>query len=76
MRLRRLPLLFLPAGLLAGLLVGFTSPAGPVLDEVGLLQAGDAARVEGVLRGFREASGIQMSVYFPSSLEGQDIESC
>ncbi len=61
--------------LLAGLLVGFTSPAVPVLDEAGLLSAAERSRVETVLRGFREASGVQMSVVIPSSLEGRDIES-
>ncbi|MFN7684514.1 MAG: TPM domain-containing protein [Oligoflexia bacterium] len=47
----------------------------PVMDEARILSDADLGRIEPALRGLREATGVHMVVYLPSSLQGYDIES-
>ncbi len=46
----------------------------PVVDEFGLLDQRDNASLTEILRGAKERSGVEISVYVPTSLQGREIE--
>jgi uncharacterized protein len=49
------------------------SPA-PVVDEFGLLGGGEKGQLESLLRSVKQRSGVELSVYIPSTLQGREIE--
>ncbi|MGZ3695591.1 MAG: TPM domain-containing protein [Bdellovibrionota bacterium] len=46
----------------------------PVVDEMGLLQPGEANQLENLLRNIKAKSGVEIAVYIVSSLQGRVIE--
>lgn len=46
----------------------------PVVDEVGLLDSGEAQRIDGILRQLKARSGVEISVLVASSLRERTIE--
>ena len=47
--------------------------SGPVQDEVGILSQSQLRQLEGSLYSFRQNHGVQIQVYIPASLHGEDI---
>jgi uncharacterized protein len=71
-----LTVLFLFSGLTAGAWdasLSLPAPA-PVVDEYGLLPKSDARQLDQLLRTLKERSGVEISVFIPSSLRGLAIE--
>ncbi len=66
-----LALVALPRSALA-----YTPPAlvGPVNDAAGKLTTAETDAIAGRLRGIRDASGVEITVFLPQSLEGLPIE--
>lgn len=52
----------------------FPEPRGYVNDFAGVLDPGDAARLEGELRGLESSKGVQMAVVTVQDLQGSDAE--
>ncbi len=70
--------------LLIPLILGFSLPAqcfeiptltGPVMDEVGLLNANTKAQLVNSLLNLRKEQNVQLQVYVVKSLQGEEIES-
>lgn len=49
-------------------------PAAPVVDEFGLLQAGEVAQLENLVREIKQKSGVELTVFIPATLQGREIE--
>lgn len=49
-------------------------PPAPVVDEFGLLDRAENARLGEVLRSVKQKSGVEISVFIASSLQGREIE--
>ena len=52
----------------------YPSPRGFVNDFAGVIDAGDASRMEAMLRQLRDQTGIEIAVVTVSSLDGRAIE--
>ena len=50
-------------------------PAAPIVDEYQLLSSVEAEQVRDYLVRFKQSTGIELSIYIPSSLQGNDISS-
>lgn len=49
-------------------------PPAPVVDEYGLLSSDENAQLDQLLRNAKRNSGVEVSVFIPSSLRGREIE--
>jgi uncharacterized protein len=49
-------------------------PPAPVVDEYGLLSSDETAQLENLLRTAKQNSGVEISVFIPSTLRGREIE--
>ena len=49
-------------------------PPAPVVDEFRLLEGGEGARLEQLVKQIKQRSGMEISIFIPSSLRGRQIE--